>query len=64
MTECSGLVFRLRSDMDLVVFNKSVMPLCSLLRLLAVDHGLGEVDVESHLVTQQHHPAQAGQEIV
>lgn len=50
--------------MDLVVFNKSVMPLCSLLRLLAVDHGLGEVDVESHLVTQQHHPAQAGQEIV
>lgn len=50
--------------MDLVVFNKSVMPLCSLLRLLAVDHGLGEVDVESHLVTQQHHPGQAGQEIV
>lgn len=57
LTECSGLVFRFKSDLDLVSYKKTLMPLCAFLRMLTVDHGLANCDVEAHLVSPKYHPS-------
>ena len=59
LTECSSLVFRLKSDMDLVVHKRTstLMPFCAFMRMLAVDHGLGSCEVDSYLVSAKYHPA-------
>lgn len=55
--ECNGLVFRLASDLCCVAHSKKIYPLCEFLRSLAIDKGLGQMEVENHVVTQRFHPA-------
>ncbi|CAL1141851.1 unnamed protein product [Cladocopium goreaui] len=66
LTECSSLVFRLKSDMDLVVHKRTstLMPFCAFMRMLAVDHGLGSCEVDSHLVSAKYHPSVDGNDPV
>ena len=53
--ESHALVFRFQSDLDLVMYEKKLMPLCAFLRILAVEKGMVDVAVESHSVTQRFH---------
>ncbi|CAE7254091.1 fp-1 [Symbiodinium sp. CCMP2592] len=50
LEESSGVPWRLGSDKELVVVNKSALPLCELLRLKATEEGLVNVELESHVV--------------
>ena len=54
----SGIVFRLKSDLDLVAYQRTLHPLCTFLRKLAVDEGLASCEIESHLVSPKYHPAE------
>ena len=38
------------SDFDLVSYKKVIMPLCQLLRKLAIDQGLSEIEVCDHVL--------------
>lgn len=57
LTEGTGVVWRLQDDFALISHNKQVVPLCEFLKTLANDHGLGQVELESHVLTEKHHPA-------
>lgn len=50
------IVWHLTSDQQLVSYKKRPLPLCELLRSLAVERGLAEVAVEDHVVKQRFHP--------
>lgn len=54
--ETMGLSWRLRSDRDLVVYDRVCLPLCELMRKLTVDDGLVGMDLEFHAVTAKMHP--------
>lgn len=54
--ESATIPFRLASDLDLVSFKKELQPLCHFMRMLAIDKGLGEVQMEDHDVTQRFLP--------
>ncbi len=54
--DVSGLAWRLSSDLQLVCYNKKLMPLCGLLHLLATGQGLGDVGVEEHVLSPKLHP--------
>lgn len=53
----SGLPWALKSDVELISYQKEVMPLCALLRKLALEKGLAEVEVEFHVVVPKTIPA-------
>jgi hypothetical protein len=55
LTDCTGLAFRLKSDLGLVSFKKTLMPVSSFLRMLAVDHGLANSEMKSHLISPKYH---------
>lgn len=55
-TEKTCIIWRLTSDQQLVSYKKRPLPLCELLRSLAVERGLAEVAVEDHVVKQRFHP--------
>ncbi|CAK9078225.1 unnamed protein product [Durusdinium trenchii] len=46
-----GVPWRLRNDLSLIAFEKELMPMCQLLRKLAVDNGLSEVQLPDHILT-------------
>ena len=41
----------------MVAHKRSLYPLCSFLRMLAVEHGLAQCDVESHLLSVERKPS-------
>ncbi|CAK9091359.1 FO synthase subunit 1 [Durusdinium trenchii] len=49
-SETHGIPWRLTSDFDLVSYKKVIMPLCQLLRKLAIDQGLSEIEVCDHVL--------------
>ena len=55
--ENNGLVFRLASDLGYIAHSKKLYPLCEFLRSLAIDKGLGQVEIENHVATQRFHSA-------
>eukprot|EP00438_Fugacium_kawagutii_P035271 Skav209738 [mRNA] locus=scaffold2057:8982:10531:+ [translate_table: standard] len=44
----TGLVWRLRSDLDIIAHQKKPLALCQLLRRFTVDQGLVDMDIEFH----------------
>lgn len=46
----------MRSDRDMVAFDKNPIALCELLRKLAVEQGLADIDVEFHVLAGKMHP--------
>ena len=44
----SGLIWRIKSDLQLVAHNKELMAVCEFLRRLATQSGLAIVDLENH----------------
>lgn len=56
LSEKNGVVWRLVSDQQFVSLQKKALPLCEVLRSLAVEQGLAEVAVEDHVVRQRFHP--------
>ena len=58
--EGTGIVWRLRDDLMYLSHNKTLYPFCEFLKFLASNHGLGQVDLESHVLTQKYHPAASG----
>ena len=54
--EKTCIAWHLTSDQQLVSYKKKPLPLCELLRSLAVERGLAEVAVEDHVVKQRFHP--------
>ena len=55
--DISGLAFRIKSDIDLVSFQRRLMPLCSLFHELATKQGLGEISLDDHDMVPKMHPA-------
>lgn len=53
--EDNGIPFCLSSDLELVSYQKTLYPLCELLRKFAVDSGMAEVALENHLIPQRFH---------
>ncbi|CAK9079470.1 unnamed protein product, partial [Durusdinium trenchii] len=51
--ELHGVVWRVVDDLHFVAYNKKLLPVCQFLRMLAVDHGLGEVEFVDHVLTQR-----------
>ena len=54
--ELNTLPFRLDGDLTLVSYQKRVMPLCQMLRSLAVDSGIGHVELEDHDIESRMRP--------
>ena len=54
--ESSGLTWRLDSDLNIVARDKQPMALCELMRSMAVDQGLVDVDLEFHVLAQKRTP--------
>ena len=54
--ETSTLPFRLENDLVYVCYKKQLLPLCQVLRQLAVDEGLAQVDFEDHDLSSKVHP--------
>ena len=52
-SENNGFPFRLANDKTFVAYEKKLFPLCQLLRSLAIEHGLSEMQLENHVLTQQ-----------
>ena len=48
--------WRLQNDLSLVAFEKTPSTLCQLLRYLAVDQGIGDLEVEDHELAAAMHP--------
>lgn len=55
----TGLPFILKSDLDILAYNKEPMALCVFLRKLAVEQGLADVDIEFHVSVGKVLPAAA-----
>ena len=56
--EKDTLAWRLASDLSLIsdAQDRSVYPLCKYLRKLAVEQGIGQLDIEDHELKQRFHP--------
>ena len=48
--------WRLQNDLSLIAFEKTPSPLCQVLRYLAVDQGIGDLELEDHELAAQMHP--------
>ena len=44
------MAWRLRNDLSLAAYQKELIPMCQLLRKLAVDQGLSEVQLPDHVL--------------
>ena len=55
--DTSGIAWKLSSDMDFVVQNKKILPVCKFLHQCAVSHGLGDVAIPEHTVSPKLHAA-------
>ena len=53
-----GIAWRFRSDIELILFQKKLMPFCGLLHYLATTQGLGEVGIFDHTITPKMHAAE------
>ena len=49
--EIHALPWRFGSDLHLVALNKELVPICQLLRKMAVENGLSEIDIPDHQLT-------------
>ncbi|CAK9050867.1 unnamed protein product [Durusdinium trenchii] len=58
--EKNALPFRLQSDLTLVSYQKAAMPLCEMLRTLASEDGIAQIDLEDHELASRVHPAEDG----
>lgn len=52
----TGLPWVLKNDLELVAYDKQLMSLCELMRMLAVEKGLAELDVEFHIPALKYLP--------
>ena len=55
--DVSGLAWRLKSDTELVAFEKKLIPLCNLLHFFATKHGLADIGLDDHDLVAKMHPA-------
>lgn len=58
--EGTGIVWRLETDLAIIAYQKKLYTVCEFMRHLANEHGLAQVDLESHVVTQKFHPPVTG----
>ncbi len=49
--DAAGIGWRVKDDLDLVVWNKSVIPICRLLQRLATEQGIADVEIVCHTVS-------------
>lgn len=54
----TGLVWRLASDRRIISLDKTMMPVCELLRKMTIEKGLVDMEVEYHITTPKVYPAQ------
>ena len=54
--DSAGVAWRLSSDLDLISWNKRIMPVCDFLHTCAVSHGLAEVGIPEHTLSPKMHP--------
>lgn len=54
--QSNGLVWRLSNDRVQVIHEKKSAPLCMLLRKLATEQGLADVELEFHSMVPKTHP--------
>ena len=55
--EKDTLPWRLKSDLSLVVSSdKAIQPLCKYLRKLAIEQGIGQLEIEDHELKARFHP--------
>ena len=52
-----GLPFVVKSDLDIVAFNKEPLALCAFLRRLVCEQGLADFELEFHVCLGKCHPA-------
>lgn len=50
------LPWRLVNDLSLVSFERTLYPICKLLRKLAIEKGIGSLEIEDHLMSARLHP--------
>ena len=55
----AGLAWRLKDDVDLVMFQKELMPVCKFLHRCATTMGLGDVTLADHEISPMLHAAGA-----
>lgn len=55
--DTSGIAWKLSSDMDFIVQNKKILPVCKFLHQCAVTQGLGDVAIPEHTVSPKLHAA-------
>ena len=55
-----ALPWVVKSDLDILAFEKDPRALCTFLRQLAVDNGLADIELEYHVVVPKVHPPQDG----
>ena len=55
-----GIPWRLCGDLDLVCYEKKLLPLCSLIHRAATQQGLADVQLREHLLEPMLHPAALG----
>lgn len=49
--DVSGIAWKLNSDIDMVLFEKKVIPICKVLHLAAVNHGIAEITINEHTLS-------------
>lgn len=47
--------WRLQSDLELVYYERQLIPLCQVLRKLAIEKGIAEIEIEDHILTNRMH---------
>ena len=47
--------WRLRKDLDLVYYERQLLPLCQVLRKLAIEKGIAEIEIEDHVLKNRMH---------
>ena len=54
----NGIPWVLKSDLDIIGYDKEAIPLCKFMRRLAVEGGLADLDVEFHVLVPKTKPAE------
>lgn len=54
----NGIPWVLKSDLDIIGYDKEAIPLCKFMRRLAVEGGLADLDVEYHVLVPKTNPAE------
>ncbi len=49
--DVSGIAWKLNSDIDMVLYERKVIPICKVLHLAAVNHGLAEIAINEHTLS-------------